>query len=342
MIAVIIAGGSGTRLWPLSTPHYPKHLLKIDGDNLSLLQHTYERAKRLSDNVYVISEVSHIDHVKEQLSDLDDKNFIVEPGRRGTANCILAALSYISQHHNDLENESIAFMHADHYIRDMRGFVNVFKLADKTALEQKSIVLVGVEPDHPATGFGYIEMGNSLDNQPFVNQVESFKEKPDYKTAKQYLSSGRYLWNGGYFVASLQVFLENIDKYSPELSDNYSKINSSKNNYEQVYLDLKSESIDYALIEKVPDLLAISAAFDWVDLGSYADLAKTVGGDELGNFLSGNVKIKEVQNTYINNLEDKPVIVIGLDNIVVANTPSGLLVTRKDLSHAVGEISKDL
>jgi mannose-1-phosphate guanylyltransferase len=104
MIAVIIAGGSGTRLWPLSTPHYPKHLLKIDGDNLSLLQHTYERAKRLSDNVYVISEVSHIDHVKEQLSDLDDKNFIVEPGRRGTANCILAALSYISQRHDDLSH----------------------------------------------------------------------------------------------------------------------------------------------------------------------------------------------------------------------------------------------
>jgi mannose-1-phosphate guanylyltransferase len=342
MIVVIIAGGSGTRLWPLSTSDYPKHLLKINGDDLSLLQHTYERAKKLTDNVYVISEVSHISHVKDQLKELGEDKFIVEPGRRGTANCILAALSHIAKDSNG-SDESITFMHADHYIRDTRGFVNIFKLASKLALEQKRLILVGVEPDYPATGFGYIEKGESLDNQTFVYEVDSFKEKPDYKTAKQYIRSGRYLWNGGYFVATLSTFLKEIESHSKELFENYNNLLKSEDNYNKVYLSLKSESIDYALIEKVPDLLVISAAFDWIDLGSYSDLAKTVGGDEKGNYISGeNIKISDVQNTYISNQEDKPVIVIGLDNVVVANTPNGLLVTRKDLSQKVGEISKDL
>jgi mannose-1-phosphate guanylyltransferase/mannose-6-phosphate isomerase len=341
VIVVIIAGGSGTRLWPLSTPNYPKHLLKINGDNLSLLQHTYARAKRLSDHVYVISEVSHIDHVKEQLNELPEENFIIEPGRRGTANCILAALSYITKKHEDVD-ETISFMHADHYIRDTRGFTNTFKLADKVASAQKRMVLVGVEPDYPATGFGYIEKGESLDDQTFIYEVESFKEKPDYTTARSYLKSGSYLWNGGYFVASLNTFLDAIKSSSKILFDNYNKLLSSGEKYEETYLSFEHESIDYALIEKLKNLLVVSAAFDWIDLGSYSDLAKTVGGDEQGNYLSGNIKIDEVQNTYINNKEDKPIIVIGLDNVIVANTPDGLLVARKDLSQNVGEVSKEL
>jgi mannose-1-phosphate guanylyltransferase/mannose-6-phosphate isomerase len=343
MIAVIIAGGSGTRLWPLSTPDYPKHLLKVNGDKLSLLQHTYERAKRLSQDIYVVSEAGHVHFVKEQLSQLNDENFIIEPGRRGTANCILAALSHISAHHKDLENESIAFMHADHYIRDTLGFVSIFKLANRMALEQKRIVLVGVEPDNPATGFGYIEKGDLLEGMSFIYEVASFKEKPNYQTARRYLNSGRYLWNGGYFVATLPVFLDEMKNQAPELMTSYDLLTNAGENFEKTYLSLEPESIDYALIEKVSDLLVISAAFDWVDLGSYADLAKTIGGDEMGNYLSGdNIKISEVKNTYISNQEDKPVVVIGLDNVVVANTPNGLLVTRKDLSQSVGEISKNL
>jgi mannose-1-phosphate guanylyltransferase len=343
MIVVIIAGGSGSRLWPLSTPNYPKHLLKVGGDKFSLLQNTYKRAKLLSDEVYVISESSHIKYVKEQLNDLDEANFIVEPGRRGTANCILLALSYIADRHPDNDNESIAFMHADHYIRDTLGFVGIFRLADKLAVDHQQILLVGVEPDHPATGFGYIEKGDAVGDQAFVNEVKSFKEKPDFTTARRYVSSGRYIWNGGYFVAPINVFRKTIADYAPDLDRNYEIINNAKDNLEDVYLSLHPEAIDYALIEKVPNLLVISAAFDWIDLGSYADLAKTIGGDEKGNYVSGQrVKISDVTNSYINNQEDKPVVVIGLDNVVVANTPSGLLIARKDLSQKVGDISKEL
>ena len=145
MIVVIIAGGSGTRLWPLSTPSYPKHLLKVNGDKLSLMQHAYERAKRLTDKIYIATEASHVQHVKDQLQELPEEAFIVEPARRGTAHCILAALAEIGKT-NDPE-EPIAFIHADHYIRDVAGFAHSFKQAQEVSRSEKRIVLVGVEPD---------------------------------------------------------------------------------------------------------------------------------------------------------------------------------------------------
>lgn len=343
MIVVIIAGGSGTRLWPLSTPDYPKHLLKINGENRSLMQKTYDRASQLSQNIYVVSEAGHIQHVKEQLPELAEDAFVVEPARRGTASCIVAALSHISKKHGS--DEPIAFIHADHYIRDVAGFVHSFHEAEQISVSQGRVVLVGIEADYPATGFGYIEKGELLSDQPFVYNVNSFKEKPDYDTAKEYLDSGNYLWNGGYFVGSLDTFLSAMEHFAPELLANYQKLNSAQEGqaYEQVYLDFESIAIDYALIEKMTDLLVVPASFDWMDLGSFADLAKAVNGDALGNHCHGqNIETEDVKNTFIHNAEEKPVAVIGLDNVVVVNTPNGILVARKDLSQKVGEISKRL
>jgi mannose-1-phosphate guanylyltransferase len=339
MIIVIIAGGSGTRLWPLSTPEYPKHLLKINGDELSLLQHAYDRAKKLTDKIYVVSESSHIEHVKAQLTDLAASAFIVEPGRRGTANCIAAALAHIAQAHTD--DEPVAFMHADHYIRDVAGFTHSFQVAEQVAAQEKRIVLVGVEPDHAATGFGYIEKGSLLNKQSFVFNVSSFKEKPDHTQAQNYLESGNYLWNGGYFVALLNTFVESMQQYAPELANNYKKLlEASPDTYKDTYLALESEAIDYALIEKVPDLLVVPASFDWMDLGSFGDLSKAVSSDERGNHAQGHTQLEEVTNSLVQNYEDKPIAVIGLDNVVVINTADGLVVARKDASQKVGEVSK--
>src|SRR5579884_1776989 len=166
MIIAIIAGGSGSRLWPLSTSDYPKHLLRINGDPRSLLQHTYDRAKLLSENIYIVTDDSHIDHVKQQLPEIDDVHFIVEPGRRGTANCILAALAKLSKNHGD--DEPIASMHSDHYIRDTEGFTHSFRIATEESTKENKIVLVGVEPVNPATGFGYIEKDRVVDEQRYV------------------------------------------------------------------------------------------------------------------------------------------------------------------------------
>jgi len=340
MIAIIIAGGSGSRLWPLSKPDYPKHLLRVDGDELSLLQHTYERAKRVADAVYVVSEISHIKHVKQQLPELPEDAFIVEPGRRGTANCIVAALAHTNGNHSS--DEPIAFMHADHYIRDIAGFEYSFEVASIAAKSNNQIVLVGVEPDYAATGFGYIKKGKLQHTDGQLSfRVDAFQEKPDYKTARKYWQSGEYLWNCGYFVATFDTFRGSMQKYAPELHDNFEKLRQADtSHYIDTYLNFKSEAIDYALIEKVDDLLVVPASFDWMDLGSFNDMHKAVGRDESGNYTYGKVELDEVENSFIHNHEDKPLAVIGLDNVVVVNTPHGIAVIRKDLSQKIGDVSK--
>jgi mannose-1-phosphate guanylyltransferase/mannose-6-phosphate isomerase len=341
MIVVIIAGGSGSRLWPLSTPSFPKQLLKVNGDSRSLLQNTYERARKLTDaeKIYVVPEVSLMEHVKEQLPEFNEDNFVIEPARRGTAHCILAALDHISKRHD--ADEPIAVLSSDHYIRDVEGFVHSFKVAAESSQENGRIVLVGVEPDHPATGFGYIQKDQLLDEDKFVFNVHSFKEKPDHATAQEYVNSGSYLWNCGYFVGSINTFKNTMQADAPALLESYERLHQAQPaDYENVYLQFESISIDYALIEKVHNLLVVPASFDWMDLGSFGDLAKAVDTDDQNNHVMGKVEIEEVENSFIENQEDKPVAVIGLDNVVVVNTPNGIVVARKDLSQKVGDVSK--
>lgn len=344
MIVVIIAGGSGTRLWPLSTSNYPKQLLALAGEK-TMVQNTYERAARMSDNIYVVPDVSHAHHIKDQLPELKEDNFIVEPGRRGTANCILAALAHISKRHD--HDEPVVFLSADHHIRDAEGFVRSFQVAADTSSHLKRIALIGIEPTYPATGFGYIERNGEIDGKANVHAVESFKEKPDFAIAKQYVASGKYLWNCGYFVGSVNTFLREMDQCAPELKSNFDKLvaidNPDSEEYKDTYLAFSNQVIDIALIEKAKDLAVISASFDWMDLGSFKDLHSANESDEQGNHLRGNnIHSEEVENAYIRNEEDKPVIVIGLDNVAIVNTPEGILVTRKDLSQKVGDIVKKM
>ncbi len=341
MITVIIAGGSGTRLWPLSTPDYPKHLLKINGHQRSLLQNTYDRVKDISSGVYVITENSHDQHIREQLPDLDEENFVIEPARRGTASCILAGLLKIAEKHDT--SEPIAFLAADHYIRDVQGFGNTFTRAAEVSSKDQRIVLVGIEPDYPATGFGYIQKGEQYDQDGLVFNVHSFKEKPKFDLAKEYFKSGHYLWNSGAFVGSVDVFKKKMKAFAPELLDNLESLASAKDDDEflERYLKLENIAIDYALIERVEDLLVVPATFDWMDLGSYTDLHKAVDSDEQGNHTHGsNVELDNVTNSFVQNHEEKPVAVIGLDGVAVVNTPHGVLVTRKDLAQNVGDVSK--
>ncbi len=341
MIIVIIAGGSGTRLWPLSTPDYPKHLLKVGGDNRSLLQHTYDRARLITDKIYVVSEVGHIDHVKEQIPELTNDHFIIEPARRGTANCITAALVYISKRHD--KNEPIASIHADHFIHNNDGFEECFDALEAICEKEKRIILVGVKPTYPATCFGYIQKGEELKGSPGVFNVHSFKEKPETATAEQYIASDNYLWNCGYFVGSINTFVRSMQQYAPKLYETYQRLDSaSPDEYKAVYLGLDANTIDYALIEKVPDLLVVPASFDWMDIGSFNDLHKAISNDGNGNYIHGLVEIDEVQDSLIENHENKPVAVIGMNNVVVINTARGLLVAPKDMSQEVGEISKRL
>lgn len=343
MITVIIAGGSGTRLWPLSTSSNPKQLLSLTNEK-TMVQNTYERAKLLGDHVYVVPDISHADALKAQLPELDEDHFVVEPGRRGTANCIVAALAHVAKRH-DLD-EPIAFIHADHHIRDTRGFVMSFNEAADASIKRGEIALIGIEPTHPATGFGYIERNGVLADVDGVFRVKSFKEKPDFDTAKQYVASGEYLWNCGYFVGSINTFLREMAAHAPELKENYEKLSAIQDpqQYAETYLSFESEVIDVALIEKSPSLIVVPAGFDWMDVGNFKDLHDANESDENNNHFRGeNIHDIEVENAFIRNEDpDKHVAVIGLDNVVVINTKDGLLVARKDLSPRVGEIAKQI
>lgn len=340
MIIVIIAGGSGTRLWPLSTHAYPKHLLKITNEN-SLLQNTHARAKLLSDDIYIVSEASHAQHVLEQLPELSKDRIIVEPGRRGTASCVVAALARIKKEHS--EDEPVVFMHADHHIRDSVGFVESLQLAGEVASKHRRIVLLGLMPTHPATGFGYIQRGTHANGGPIFDVV-NFKEKPDKTTAQQYIDSGTYLWNMGYFVAPLSVFESSLQAHAPHLWENYQKLLGAQHNeeHDKHYLGFASEPIDTALIEKVPDLLVTPGSFDWMDVGSYHDIHKVNEQDERGNTVQGQALIDEVSNSYVRNDTSTPVGVIGLDNVAVVVTEEGILVTNKNYAQNVGNVAKKL
>jgi mannose-1-phosphate guanylyltransferase len=200
---------------------FPKQLLKLT-NNLSMVQNTYERAKNIAKDIYVVPDISHAHYIKEQLPELDEDHFVVEPGRRGTANCIVSALAHVSKRHG--ADEPIAFIHADHHIRDVHGFARSFMVAAEVSSSRREIALIGIEPTYPATGFGYIERDGELEAFRGVYNVESFKEKPDFKTAKNYMAAGNYLWNCGYFVGSVNTFLTEMKSYAPELKANYDKL----------------------------------------------------------------------------------------------------------------------
>lgn len=344
MITVIIAGGSGTRLWPLSTSHQPKQLLALTTER-TMVQQAYDRAATLGDTVYVVTEASHAAALRAQIPELPDEAFLIEPGRRGTAHCIIFALDYIARHHD--KDEPVAFIHSDHNVRDIAGFKRSFGTAGRVSTEKNEIVLIGIEPTFPSTGFGYIERDGAIDEDAGVYNVLSFKEKPDYDTALQYVESGSYLWNCGYFVGSVNTFLSEMEQSAPELEANYETLAAIESHgsdaYNEAYLALDNQVIDIALIEKAKSLAVVSASFDWMDIGNFKDLHDVVPKDEDNNYVRGeNIHALDVENVYVRNETDTPVAVIGLDNIVVVNTADGILIARKDVSHRTGEVAKKL
>lgn len=346
MITVIIAGGSGTRLWPLSTPHNPKQLLKLTND-YSMVQNTYNRATTFSKEILVVPDISHAHLLREQLPVLDDAHCVTEPGRRGTANCIVAALVHIEKNGMD-PDEPIAFISADHHVRDASGFAKSFHTAGEVSSAFKKIVLIGIEPTYPATGFGYIERDGEVEGFSSAYVVNSFKEKPDFETARTYMQAGNYLWNCSYFVGSVNTFLKEMKESAPDMFANYLALSAvdpkDTKKYDEVYLGFESDTIDYALMEKTSNLVVVPASFDWMDVGNFKDLHDVNEQDESGNHFHGdNIYNLEVENTYIRNEEsDKPVTVIGLDNVVVVNSKDGILVSRKDIAHKVGDIAKKI
>ncbi|MDR3324978.1 MAG: NTP transferase domain-containing protein [Spirochaetaceae bacterium] len=338
---MIIAGGSGTRLWPLSRPDYPKHLLNLAGSG-TLLQQTVKRAKFAGSDVLIVTEKSHACHISEQLPGFPSSDILIEPGRRGTANCILFALNALKK--RCAEDDPVAFIHCDHVVRDTAGFSATMQKVAAAALEKQKIVLCGVMPTSNHTGFGYIEKGDA-DGDAY--RVKAFKEKPDAATAKQYVESGNFLWNTGCFAGSIAIFLNEIKKYSPELQENMDKLSAvgeiGSGRYNECYLSFKSGAIDYMLMEKDRELLVIPACFDWADVGNFKDLCDVLPKDDDGNRIQGgSVHAIGCSDVFVRNDEERPIAVIGLKDVVVVNTTNGILVSSRNAVHQVGDIAKQL
>lgn len=332
--ALIMAGGKGTRFWPKSTENKPKQFLKLVG-NKTMIQETYERINRKvpSTQIFVVTCEKYKKLVMEQLPYISEKNIILEPVGKNTAPCILLASIYIKQIYN---NANIAVFPSDHIILNVDEFINILDAAyNFVEANKKAIVTIGIKPDRPETGYGYIKC---LDKNDYLNnmniiKVEKFIEKPDLETAKKYLDEGKYLWNAGMFIFNCDFMLvelkKNLEK-SYNLLMNLPSI-SSKDYYTELkkaYVKCEAISIDYAVMEKSDDIYVIPSEFGWDDIGTWKSLQRYIKPDNESNVIKGDVKIYNSSNNII-YAGDKKVMLIDIDDIFLIDSDDVIVVGKK-------------
>ena len=325
--AVIMAGGSGTRLWPLSRAGHPKQFLMLNGED-TMLQSTIKRLNGLdiSSSVTICNE-EHRFFVAEQLREIDKLgSIILEPVGKNTAPAI--ALAAITADDDPL----LLVLAADHVIRDEIAFTNAVNNAVPLA-ESGKLVTFGIVPNEPHTGYGYIKMGDK-DGSGFV--VNKFFEKPSSNVARDYIESGSYLWNSGMFLFKASRYLEELEKFRPDI---YESCVASANELEsdldflrvdkEVFEKCSSESIDYAVMEKTKDAVVVPMDAGWSDIGSWSSLWDVSEKDKQGNVTHGDVMVRNTKGCYVRS-DNKLVAAVGLDDIVIVDTKDALMVAHKD------------
>ena len=261
MKSIILAGGSGSRLWPLSRDMYPKQLLSLDNEN-SLLQQTFLRLRKFSsaENIATVTNIKHFQDIKLQLNSIDSNNLVIaEPLGKNTAPAIACTLEYFMQKNNN-DDDIVLIVPSDHLINDIAAFAETVRNGEKLA-QAGYIVTFGIKPTYPETGYGYIKIAKSFETG---FEVEKFVEKPDLVTAQEYLNSGKFYWNAGIFMAKISTLLDEFAKYEPEIFATLKNLdfsNSTKINY-SIYEAMPSISIDYAIMEK-SDKIAFGAEYSW-------------------------------------------------------------------------------
>ncbi len=340
--SLIIAGGGGTRLWPLSIPERSKQYLRLFSDR-TMLEATADRLSSVVNeaNQWIVTlEAQHNNIVKEDIN-LPESNMIFEPVGRNTAPCI--GLAMLNIYERDKE-AVVIILPADHYIADTVAFQNDLKLAVDAAKSHDSIVTIGIEPTRPETGYGYIEVSKNQISDS-VYSVSSFKEKPNEKKAQQFLDTGRYLWNSGMFIVSAKRMLDDISRYLPELYSALQEVKEVSANsdkkllYKKRYESLESISIDYGIIEKAENVLVVKSSFGWSDLGGYAEMYRIAEKNEDLCSIQGNVFTEDTKNSYIKSEVEIPVAVIGMDNVVVIANEDGILVCDREQAQKVKSVS---
>ena len=338
---VILSGGSGTRLWPLSRKQHPKQYLSL-ADEQTMLQATIERLQGLEDLAapVIICNQEHRFLVAEQLQqiNIEKPTIILEPEGKNTAPAIAAAAHYI-------KNGLMLILPADHIIQDTQAFHQAIKIAIKQA-EQDKLTTFGITPAEPNTGYGYIE--KSSDMEDHACKIKRFVEKPDLEAAKQYLKDGNYLWNSGMFVFTAQNYLKELSKYNPQISERCKQaIEQAKQDYDFLRLDpaefakSPADSIDYAVMEKTENAVVVALDAGWNDIGNWSALYQIGEKDKNGNVIKGNAITTETTNSYI-NANHHMVATIGVDNLIIVDTADATLVVSKDKTQQVKQIVEQL
>lgn len=336
---VIMAGGSGTRFWPASRARRPKQFLTLLGGR-SLIQRTWDRCQLLTppERCWVVTGEAHIDLVREHLPDLPAGNLLVEPAPRNTAPAIGLAALHIQEADPDA---AMAVFPSDHLIDPPDRFVLAIRAAEAALVrEPDSLVLFGIRPTFPATGFGYIEAGEPAPSSTGAAQamaarpVASFREKPDRPTAETFLASGRFLWNSGIFVWRAARLTELLAVHEPEMAAGLRRIGGAANRATAIRAEfpgLRSISIDYAVLEReAPSARVIAAEFEWDDVGSWEALARRIAADPQGNRTAGPHIGIETSNCLVQTEAGHLVATIGVENLLIVHSPDATLVARRD------------
>jgi mannose-1-phosphate guanylyltransferase len=343
MYAVIMAGGRGTRFWPLSREKKPKHLLNITG-NQTVIQKTIDRIRPLipQDNMYIITGESHYDEVIRQCSLVPEKNIVAEPVGRNTAPCIGLAALYIKQKDPDAV---MVVLPADHMITKEDRFREVLITAGEIAQRGNYLITIGVKPTEPATGYGYIEQGGiftSIGGNDIFNVV-SIHEKPDLQRASEFIESERFFWNSGIFAWKVSTILSAIQNLLPDLYQGLEIIEKSLGTEEEkevirkVYENTISISIDYGVMEKVQGTLLIKGDFGWNDIGDWNALYDIFERDQAANATRGPVIAVDSADTLVYS-PHKLVALVGVQDLIVVETEDALLICNKDLSQDIKKV----
>jgi mannose-1-phosphate guanylyltransferase len=346
--AVIMAGGSGTRFWPQSRKQLPKQLLRLAGDR-TMIQQTLDRCRSWADpaNSWIVTNTVQAEATLQQLPELPVSNLLVEPAARNTAPCIgLAALEIL-----DRDPDAIMFvMPADHVIQPLEAFhAAVHRAVDVVHNHPENLVLFGVTPAFPSTGYGYIERGERIGLQtPSLYQVKTFREKPHLSLAEQYIREGRFFWNCGIFCWKAETIVKLLEQYEPELHEGLLRIRDgwrSGNRRKAMATEfplLKSISVDYAVLERAASVVVLEAPFLWDDVGSWLSLPRLNGVDPSGNTIDGLFCGVDTHGCIVRTTNDHLVATLGLRNLIIVHTPDATLVADTSQSERIKQILEQL
>lgn len=337
MYGIILAGGSGSRLWPLSRELYPKQLLNLNSDK-SLLQLTYERLKNCTSEIISVTNTKHSSNIRMQLSEISNSPVVLsEPVAKNTAPAIVLAAKYIMQKTNS--DPVIIAVPSDHLIEDKEKFISTVKKGEKLA-EKGYIVTFGIEPSYPETGYGYINTSEKIEDG---YKVKAFVEKPDIETAKEYLEAKTYFWNSGIFMFKASTLFEETFKHAPDIAKVSEEIDFSETD-EISFINfdkMPSISIDYAIMEKSDKIALVKLESDWNDLGSWQSIYDVSKKDENGNVFIGHVLDKSSKNSFVYS-SSKLVATIGLEDTVIVETEDAILACKKDRTQDVKQVYETL